>query len=94
MEPIFQKGDILIYEKIWNKEKEKIDLNSIIVFKNHNRLISHRIVKIIKNNYFITKGDNNKNIDYEIVHINDILGIYKFHFKYIGYLSIWLHNIF
>ena len=93
MHPIFNRGDIIIYKKI--TKPEGLTPNSIIVFKNENSLIVHRLIKITKinNTYeFTTKGDNNNTPDSQILQFSSILGIYQFKIKYLGYPSIWLND--
>lgn len=54
MAPIINEGDLIFIKKL-NKVDYKI--NDIIVFKEKNILISHRIISTTKQNV-VTKGDN------------------------------------
>lgn len=87
MNPLFKRGDVVIY-----KREENISPGDIIVFKYENQIIVHRVVSI--NEYYITKGDANNTIDYIKIKKEDIKGVYQFHIKYLGYPSIWLNEFF
>ncbi len=87
MNPIFRRGDVVIYKK-----EENILPGDIIVFKCENQIIVHRVVSI--NEYYITKGDANNTVDYIKIKKEDIKGVYQFHIKYLGYPSIWLNEFF
>ena len=41
-----------------------------------------------------TKGDSNNICDTKFVEISQIKGMYVFHIKYAGILSVWLYEIF
>ncbi len=97
MDPIFNKGDIVIYKKLNDNELNNLNINSIIVYNVDDRLIVHRIVKKIKSNNnieYITKGDANNTADYKKVSTMQIKGQYIFHIKYLGYPSILLNKFF
>lgn len=88
MEPVYYRGDAIIYEKTNN-----IKVGDIIVFEYDNKIITHRVYNI-NNNKIETKGDNNESIDPNTITTNDILGIVKYKIKYLGYLSIWFQELF
>ena len=87
MNPIFNKGDVIIY-----KNTKNIVPGDIIVFQYGSQIIVHRVVSI--NEYYVTKGDANNTVDYIKVQKEDIKGVYQFHIKYLGYPSIWLNEFF
>ena len=87
MNPTFKRGDVVIYKK-----GENVVPGDIIVFKYQNQIIVHRVVSI--NEYYVTKGDANNNVDYIKVQKEDIKGVYQFSLKYLGYPSIWLNELF
>ncbi len=75
MNPIFNKGDIVIVKK-----QESYEIGDIITYYlDENCLITHRIVEKYENG-FITKGDDNNVNDKEIVKLDQIIGkvIYVF----------------
>lgn len=95
MFPLYKRGDVVIFEK--TKNLEKIPKGKILIYNNGKKNIAHRIVETVKKNGKIeyqTKGDNNKNSDKDLVKTDQILGVYTFHIKYIGYPSIWLYEYF
>ena len=87
MNPIFKKGDVVIYKKC-----ENIVPGDIIVFQYQNQMIVHRVVSI--HDYYVTKGDANNSVDFIKIKKEDIKGVYQFHIKYLGYPSIWLNELF
>ena len=72
-----------------------IKIGEILAFKKSNKVITHRIVNIEKNNKYIiyTKGDANKNIDSWTVNEQEVLGIVKYRIKYLGYPTLWFNEI-
>lgn len=79
METEIYKGDLVIVKNI---SPSSLKENDIITFKDkEGYVVTHRIVKINKNNHqyqFITKGDNNNTNDSGYVQEEDIEGIYQF----------------
>lgn len=97
MHPIYDRGDVIVYEKIKDSDLKNIDKNSIIIYRIGNQMIAHRVVNVIKENgktYYQTKGDNNNAVDSNYVKPENVIGIYKIHIKFIGYPSIWLSEFF
>lgn len=93
MQPLFSRGDMVIYEKNIDNLKE----NDIIIFNNSNEIYVHRITKIRKKNdknFYVTKGDANSREDKGTVSENDIIGKYIFNIPYLGYPSVLLNEIF
>ena len=94
MNPIYYRGDAVIYEKVKSIDISKDD---ILVFKSDNMIITHRVVDIIKKGneiYFRTKGDNNKEFDSTLVSSNDVYGKVLYIVKYIGYPTVLLQEYF
>lgn len=89
MSPCFKRSDIVIYKKITSQDQ--LEKGTIIVFKKQDTIIIHRIYAL-NNDYILTKGDNNNQVDNFKITMDDILGIYQFHIKYLGYPSIWLYE--
>ena len=94
MNPIYYRGDAVIYEKV---KSTNISKDDILVFKSDNMIITHRVVDIIKKGneiYFRTKGDNNKEFDSTLVSSNDVYGKVLYIVKYIGYPTVLLQEYF
>ncbi len=97
MNPTIKRGDLLIYEKKKNDDLNNLPIGTIIIYKLDKETIVHRIVGIYKEKnqvYYITKGDSNNQADNKLVSTNQIKGIYKYHFKYLGYPSVILYKYF
>ena len=87
MEPTYKVGS-LIYYKSRNNYKE----NDPITFSLHNNIGTHRIVKIIDNEY-TTKGDANESPDLETITIDNIKGkVCRISIPYIGYYLKYLND--
>lgn len=97
MNPVFYKGDIVIYRKLDNNELKKLKNNYIIIYNKENQIIVHRIVDKYYSKgklFYITKGDANPVNDSNPVPYEDIIGLYETSIKYIGKPSVWLHDFF
>lgn len=97
MNPIFYRGDIVIYSKPTTEELKNIEENTIIIYSKEKQIVAHRVVKkYVKNEvtYYITRGDANNGDDTAPVPQSKVLGIYSCSVKYIGYPSVWLNQIF
>lgn len=94
MNPIYYRGDAVIYEKVNVGEIKEGD---ILVFTKNSSLITHRVIKVIDDNdnlKFQTKGDNNENVDFDYTDENQVLGIVKYIVKYVGLPTIWFNETF
>lgn len=97
MNPVFYRGDVVIYRKVDNNKLKNIKKYNIIVYSKDGQAVVHRVVdKYIKNGetYFITKGDANISNDLNPVSESQVIGVYQLSIKYIGYPSVWLNQIF
>lgn len=98
MHPIYDRGDVVIVEKLDRKKRKNLKKYDIIEYKLNNIIVTHRIIHIEKHNdgsiLYITKGDNNNTADNEKVSSNQINGIVKFRIPKIGYPSVWLNDFF
>lgn len=95
MNPYIYRGDAIIAKKTNSKEIKNIKKGDILVFRWNNKIISHRVYKIIKKDnelYFKTKGDNNDQVDDNLAKEKDIIGTVSFRIKYIGLPSVWLRE--
>lgn len=92
MNPIYARGDAIIFVK---KEPKDVKENDILVFKQDNAYITHRVMKVYqsKDQYsFITKGDNNEEYDKNVVHNEDVIGVVRYIVKYIGFPTVWFNE--
>ncbi len=97
MDPIYNRGDAVIYENLSETDLKKIPINSIIVFRVDNQIVAHRIISVNNDRGKIsyqTKGDANNAPDVLYVYPDQILGVYKFKIKYIAYPSVKLNEYF
>lgn len=70
MLPSINPGDLILLKKTDNYK-----VNDIITFQDENNVNTHRIIKVISNNEYQTKGDNNSFVDGKIVLKKDIYGV-------------------
>lgn len=80
MEPMIYPGDVVLIHKMLKEEDvESLKEGDVINFQRGKITITHRIEKVLRdeagNISFVTKGDNNKSRDEEIVLPNDVKGI-------------------
>ncbi len=97
MNPVFYRGDVVIYRKVDNNKLKNIKKYNIIIYSKDGQAVVHRVVdKYIKDGetYFITKGDANISNDLNPVSESQVIGVYQLSIKYIGYPSVWLNQIF
>ena len=95
MKEEISSGDVVIYERI--DSDDVLEINQIIVFEKDNSLIIHRIVNmefIDGELRYYTKGDNNEENDSGYITRNNIIGYTDFKISYVGYPTLWLHEIF
>lgn len=96
MNPIFYKGDAIIFEKLSKDEKDKIKIGEVIVYNSEGKYIIHRVVEkkeTITGTYlYKTKGDNNKSPDSKLVEENQIVGKTSLVVKFIGYPTVLLQE--
>lgn len=70
MWPTLKKGDLVLIKGI--EDKNNIELNDIVVYRNEKGFTIHRVVKLNENT-LITKGDAN-NVNDSPVEYNQIIG--------------------
>lgn len=88
------KGDAIIYKSY---TKDTIKQNDIIIFQKDANKIIHRVINMMNVNgekYYITKGDANEKEDEKPVTKDKIVGIYKFKIPKLGFMALWLNDIF
>ena len=94
MNPSFYRGDALIIEKC---NINDIKMGDILVFVSDGRIVTHRVVKKYIDDdgiKFITKGDNNNVKDDIISDESNYIGKGIYVFKYIGYPTVLLNEMF
>ena len=97
MSPYYSRGDVVVYRKIDDDTLKNIEKGNIIVYSKEGQLIVHRVIDIYEKNgvyFFITKGDANKDKDFDPVGEEDVIGVYKFHVKYVGFPAVWLNEFY
>ncbi|MBQ9024062.1 MAG: signal peptidase I [Bacilli bacterium] len=97
MYPYMEKGDVIFLERMKNDELKEIKKGDILVFRYDNKIINHRVTKVVERSgqlYFTTKGDNNNQEDNTVTKQEDVIGITLHRIKYIGLPSIWLSEVF
>ena len=94
MVPNISIGDVVIVNQRYDLNDIKV--GDIIAVKYDNKIIVHRIVKMVNNNdelYIYTKGDANKSLDNYIVNKDMIIGIVNIKIPYIGLPTVWLNDL-
>jgi signal peptidase len=97
MKPYISKGDVVLIRKTTAEEQQEFKKGDILAFNSGSKIIVHRIYKIIEkkgNMYFITKGDNNNQVDQGVVESGNVVGKVLLRIKKIGLPSIWLDELF
>ena len=96
MRPSIRRGDVVIVERLTPRAQERLDVGEVLVFEHDNRIIVHRIVRIIEadgNRYFYTQGDNNETEDGHPITEEDIIGRTNFRILFIGLPTVWLNEL-
>ena len=94
MKPTYARGDAVIYKKV---KPNQVEAGQILAFRKGNRIITHRVVYVEKNDYtyrFKTKGDANNNQDSYKVEQSEVLGVVKQKIKYAGYPTLWFNDVY
>lgn len=95
MEPIYYRGDAIIYKKI--TDCSQIEIGNILAYQVDKTLVTHRVVGIDKKKgkyIFLTKGDNNDNVDSYEIKEDNVRGIVVYRIAYLGLPSIWMQELF
>ena len=94
MKPTYSRGDAIIINK---KQANDIKVGDVLAFNLGNGIITHRVIRIAKNgnNYtFVTKGDNNKQVDSYDIHGEHVIGTVDYVLKYSGYPTVLVTELF
>lgn len=96
MHPIFDRGDLVIVQKLNQNELEKLKKYDIIEYILGDSIITHRIIHIEKHSngkwLYTTMGDHNNAPDIKKVGKSQITGKILFRIPKIGYPSVWLSD--
>ena len=93
MSGVMNKGDMVIYEEYAPRELED---GQIILFERDGAIIVHRISDIKSVNgetRYYTKGDANDTADAGYITDEQIVGVSLLPLKYVGYPTVWLHEL-
>ena len=97
MKPIYSRGSVVIIQKISNPSMD-ISVGDIVQYDALGHRVTHRVVAIDAasdgsgEKIFTTKGDNSPSND-PPVRSSQIKGIIRSTVPYIGYPSVWLHEL-
>lgn len=97
MLPYMEKGDVIFLERLNGPERKEVKKGEILVFRYDNKIINHRVTKVIERGgqtYYTTKGDNNDQEDNTVIKEENVIGKTLKRIKYIGLPSIWLSELF
>lgn len=92
MENTINKNDVIVIKEV---PKNEIKVNDIISFNTGKEIITHRIINIENidgQEFYTTKGDNNRFKDNEKITYEQIEGKYIFKFSRLGYFMNFLKN--
>lgn len=87
MSPEFERGAVVIVDQSPPEIKE----GEIIAFKAENKIVVHRIIRIVPygdQNFYYTKGDANEKEDNYQIRREDIVGVVRSKIPYIGYPTV------
>lgn len=96
MTPNINMGDTVIIKKINLDQLDTLKKGDVLAFKNENKIIVHRIISIRENNKgyrYVTKGDNNNDIDDFITESKDVRGKVVFNIRFAGWPSVILGQL-
>lgn len=89
-----EKGDVVIYDTY---DGQTVETNQIILFDRNGTTVIHRVVEVERINgayRYYTKGDANEGMDMGYITDADIVGVAKLKIRYLGYPTVWLHDLF
>lgn len=91
MEPHYAVGSLIYVRSV---DSRNILVGDPITFVMNEDLLvaTHRVVEIMPDGNFITKGDANEAVDGTAVHPNNVLGKPVFTIPYLGYLSFFFSS--
>jgi signal peptidase len=93
MEKTLMVGDVAILKKC---TAEELEVGDIVQYQKENFTVIHRVISKYTEKgkiYFITKGDNNKDADFEPVEESQIIAKEIFSIRYLGLPAVFLNNL-
>jgi signal peptidase I len=88
------RGDIILYEEYVSGD---LPVETILVYEKNGNTIIHRLVNVLSvdgTTRYYTKGDANLAQDEGYITQKQIKGTVKFRIKYLGYLTLWVRDLF
>jgi signal peptidase I len=97
MSPTFEVGDVILVDKSYKDRVDDLKVGDILVFEMNDVVYTHRIISIDNSTGDVnitTQGDREgQAIDSWTVKKDNIIGITKMRFKYIGLPAIYLKKL-
>lgn len=93
MEKTLMVGDVAILKKC---TADELEVGDIVQYQKENFTVIHRVISKYTNKgkiYFITKGDNNKDPDFEPVEESQIIAKELFSIRYLGLPAVLINNL-
>lgn len=96
MVPVFSRGSVVVVQKL--RDPVDIRVGDIIQYVSENKTITHRVVAIATADddsgdlVFTTKGDNSPSRDLPVKQ-EQVLGVIRSTIPYVGFPTVWLHDI-
>ena len=97
MHDVFPVGSMVIIDKVNSETIENIQVGDIIQYRFGDITIVHRVVEIKYDSYgekeYITKGDNNPEVDTFPVKPSQVVGFARWWIPYIGYPALMIASL-
>ena len=83
MRPAINVGDLAVIKRV---NPSQIHVGDMLTFHRRRQVVTHRVIEVLFNGDFITKGDANDAPDTESVPKSDVIGKAIFIVPYVGYV--------
>ena len=83
MRPAINVGDLAVIKRV---NPSQIHVGDMLTFHRRRQVVTHRVIEVLSNGDFITKGDANDAPDTEPVPKSDVIGKAIFIVPYVGYV--------
>lgn len=87
-------GDVVVYD---DYDGQIVENGQIVLFDRDGTIVIHRVVDIQNINgvcRYYTKGDANDSRDSGYITDGDLVGVVKMKIPYLGYPTVWIHDLF